>query len=66
MKQNVGSIDRVIRFLLGAGIIAAGAFYQNWWGAVGAVPLLTAIVGWCPPYHLLGISTCKVEAKAEG
>ena len=57
MKQNVGTIDRVIRFLLGAGLIAAGAVYQNWWGAIGAVPLLTALIGWCPPYQLLGLST---------
>ena len=66
MKQNVGSIDRGIRVVLGVAIIAAGVFYQNWWGAVGAVPLLTALIGWCPPYAILGLSTCKTEAKAEG
>jgi hypothetical protein len=64
MKQNVGSIDRVIRAVLGIAIIAAGVFYQNWWGAIGAVPLLTAIIGWCPPYALLGLSTCKTKAEA--
>ncbi|MCW8964566.1 MAG: DUF2892 domain-containing protein, partial [Gammaproteobacteria bacterium] len=64
MKQNVGSIDRGIRFVVGAAIIAAGVYYQNWWGAIGAIPLLTAIIGWCPPYALLGLSTCKAEAKA--
>ena len=65
MKQNVGSIDRGIRFVVGAAIIAAGVVYQNWWGAIGAIPLLTAIIGWCPPYAMLGISTCKAEEKTE-
>ena len=65
MKQNVGTIERVIRAVIGVGIIAAGAFYQNWWGAIGAIPLVTAIIGWCPPYAMLGISTCKAEAKTE-
>ena len=59
MKQNIGTIERVIRAIVGIAIIAAGAFYQNWWGAIGAIPLLTALIGWCPPYALLGISTCK-------
>jgi len=63
MKQNMGSIDRGIRFVVGIAIIAAGVFYQNWWGAIGAIPLLTAIIGWCPPYAMLGLSTCKTEAK---
>jgi len=64
MKQNVGTIDRVIRFIVGAAIIAAGVYYQNWWGAIGAIPLLTAIIGWCPPYALFGWNTCKKEAQA--
>lgn len=65
MKQNVGSIDRAIRAVAGIAIIAAGVFYQSWWGAIGAIPLLTAIIGWCPPYALLGLSTCKTkEAEA--
>jgi len=65
MKQNMGSIDSGISFVVGIAIIAAGAFYQNWWGAIGAIPLLTAIIGWCPPYAMLGLSTCKAETKTE-
>ena len=26
---------------------------------IGLVPLLTAVVGWCPPYAIFGINTCK-------
>lgn len=63
MKQNIGNAERVIRALVGVAIIGIGWVYQSWWGAVGLVPLVTAAVGWCPPYALLGISTCKKEAK---
>jgi hypothetical protein len=40
-------------------MIAAGLYYQSWWGAVGAVPLVTAMLGWCPAYLPFGISSCK-------
>lgn len=61
MNANVGSTDRILRVIVGLGIIAAGVVYQNWWGAVGAVPLMTGLLGWCPPYSLLGINTCTMK-----
>lgn len=59
MKQNVGTVDRIIRLLLGIGLIAI-VFVgpQTPWGWIGVVPLVTALLGWCPPYQMLGISTC--------
>ncbi len=57
MTKNVGTVDKVIRIVAGLAIIGAGVYYQNWWGAIGAVPLLTALIGWCPAYSLLGIKT---------
>ncbi|MCB1645543.1 MAG: DUF2892 domain-containing protein [Pseudomonadales bacterium] len=65
MKQNVGGADRIIRIIVGLAVIAAGVWFQSWWGAVGLVPLGTALVGWCPPYALLGISTCSVKSGTE-
>jgi len=59
MNKNVGQIDRVIRTVAGLAIIGAGIYFQSWWGAVGLVLLGTALMGWCPPYALLGINTCK-------
>ncbi len=59
--KNVGSIDRVIRIVAGIAIIGAGLYYQNWWGAIGAVPLLTGLMGWCPPYALFGWNTCSIK-----
>jgi hypothetical protein len=59
MQLNVGKPERVIRVIVGLGIIGAGVYFQSWWGAIGLVPVLTGILGWCPPYQLLGISTNK-------
>ena len=63
MKANVGGIDRIVRIVIGAVILAWGAYAQNWWGLVGAVPLLTGLMSWCPPYNVLGISSCAVKSK---
>jgi len=59
--KNVGSIDRTIRIIAGIAIIGAGVYYQSWWGAIGAVPLLTGLMGWCPPYALFGWNTCSTR-----
>lgn len=65
MKRNMGGVDRVIRVVLGAGIIAAGVYFKSWWGAIGAVPLVTAVVGWCPAYLPFGISTCRTAGSGQ-
>jgi hypothetical protein len=59
MKLNVGGIDKNLRIAVGVIVIAAGVYYQNIWGAVGVVPLLTGVFGFCPFYPLLGLSTKK-------
>jgi hypothetical protein len=60
MKQNIHNIERIIRVLLGI-IILSLVFVgpKSWWGLIGILPILTGLSGWCPPYQLLGISTCK-------
>ena len=58
MKCNVGKSDRVIRAVVGVGVLAAGAYHHSWWGLVGLVPLATAIFRFCPAYLPFGISTC--------
>lgn len=60
MTTNIGSVDRVIRILVGLGLISL-VFVgpQTPWGWIGVVPLATALIGWCPAYSLLGIKTCK-------
>jgi len=59
MTKNVGGIDRIVRILLGLALVAMGLYTQSWWGAVGLVPLLTGLVGWCPMYVPLKVSTAK-------
>ncbi|MBL9173659.1 MAG: DUF2892 domain-containing protein [Verrucomicrobiales bacterium] len=59
MKQNMGTVDRAIRVVVGVGILAYGAFVGSYWGLIGIVPVLTGTVGFCPAYLPLGLSTCK-------
>lgn len=59
MKCNVGKTDRIIRVILGVGIIAIGVYLKSWWGAIGVMPIITAAIGWCPAYLPFGISTIK-------
>ena len=62
MKENVHMIERVVRVLVGLGLISL-AFVgpANKWFLLGLIPLATGIIGYCPPYALLGISTCKAK-----
>jgi hypothetical protein len=70
---NVGSLDRALRFILGAVLLVApllppfAAFFAAWgaWkfalAAVGIVMLGTAALRFCPLYTVLGIRTCPVS-----
>jgi hypothetical protein len=60
MKKNVGSVERVIRIIAGI-VILSLAFVgpKSPWAYLGIIPLATGLIGWCPPYALLGLSTCK-------
>ena len=59
MKTNVGGIDKVLRIIIGLALIAWGVYTQNWLGAIGIIPLFTALVNWCPLYSIIGVSTKK-------
>ncbi len=64
MTPNVGNIDRIARIVLGLGLLSMLIFVGSGWkwvGLIGFVPLLTALVGWCPAYGVLGIKTCPPE-----
>ncbi len=68
MTENVGRIDRVLRVIVGLALIAfaAGLGFPatgwNWIGWIGVVPLLTGLLGYCPAYGVLHISTCARHA----
>ncbi len=59
MKENVGSMDQYIRYAAGLAILSAGVAYGSMWGLLGIIPIMTALLAWCPPYALLGIMTKK-------
>jgi hypothetical protein len=64
MKANVGGIDRILRILVGLGLVAWAAVLGGpVWAWIGVVPLGTGLIGFCPVYPLLGFSSC---AKKEG
>lgn len=63
MTSNVGGIDRILRIVIGLALVALAlglipGVAPSVWGWIGVVPLLTGIVGWCPPYALFGLNTC--------
>ena len=58
MTKNVGNLDRTLRIVAGVALIALAALGTiGPWGWIGAVPLATALLGWCPMYSLLGLKT---------
>lgn len=59
MKTNVGGIDRVLRIVVGLALIVWAFLGGPVWAWVGAVPLVTALVGFCPVYPIVGMSTAK-------
>lgn len=59
--KNIGTVDRVIRIVLGLAIGTLGIVYGSWLGLIGLVPLLTATVSICPLYLPFGLSTRKKE-----
>lgn len=62
MKVNVGTMDRVLRIVVGLILIALAATGTvGWWGWLGVVPLLTGLFRFCPLYMPLGISTCPMK-----
>ncbi|SIN94713.1 YgaP family membrane protein [Vannielia litorea] len=64
-KSNVGGIDRILRIVIGAALIAG--FFLNregawsWLYLLGIIPLVTGLLGTCPLYSLLGIKTCPMH-----
>lgn len=66
MKRNESNQDRGTRAVVGIialliGLFAVGGFFRALLIIVGLVLVITAAVGFCPLYRLLGINTCKVR-----
>jgi hypothetical protein len=65
MTRNVGSIDRIVRIVIGLGLLWYANFGTltgyNWIGWIGVVPIITALIGNCPLYSILGVTTCPAK-----
>jgi membrane protein YdbS with pleckstrin-like domain len=67
MVRNMGNRDRTLRAVIGI-VALLGAFVLGWFSgwmvwaatAVGVIMLVTAAVGVCPLYRLVGVNSCKI------
>jgi len=69
MTNNVGGIDRLIRFVLGILLIALAAAHVVAGNLAiaayvgGAIALVTGLIRYCPAWSILGINTCPLKAS---
>lgn len=62
LPTNEGTLDRALRIVLGLGLLSLTVTGPHTaWGYLGAIPLLTGLIGSCPLYTVLGFSTCPMK-----
>lgn len=67
MTKNIGNTERVIRIIVGLGLLSLIFLLEGnarWWGLIGLGPIATAVIGYCPPYAWFGINTCAKQEAA--
>ena len=64
MEQNVGKTDKIIRYILAIIFAYLGYKYSWWFYVPAAISAITAAIGFCGAYKLLGINTCKAKIAA--
>ena len=65
MRKNVGAADKVVRVIVGLALLSVLFLARGnarYLGLIGLIPLVTALVGWCPAWTLLGVNTCPVKS----
>jgi hypothetical protein len=77
MKINERPVDRIVRTIVGAILLAIVFFSLEGpvalvegsislsFGIVGAFTILTGLIGWCPTYALLGFATLSQESGSD-
>lgn len=62
LPVNEHPIERALRVAVGVGLLSL-AFIgpKTPWGYLGVIPILTGLIGSCPLYTLLGLSTCPLK-----
>lgn len=66
LKTNEGTLDRALRVIAGLALLVwffadQGTGFWHYAKLIGIVPLLTGLVGSCPLYSILGLSTCPMK-----
>lgn len=62
MIRNEGTIDRVVRVVLGLTLLSLVFIGpQTYLGLIGIVPLATGVFGFCPLYNVFGVRTCRTN-----
>ena len=68
MTRNVGSADKIVRYMLALGLAALMFFNvvegALFWvaGALAIIFVATALINWCPIWAAFGVSTRKSES----
>ncbi len=65
LKKNVGYMDSIIRVVLGTLIIALGLYFDNYWGFIGLIPVISGAISFCPVYRVLRMSTMDPNLERE-
>jgi hypothetical protein len=64
LAKNEHSADRALRVALGLALLSLTFVGPHTaLGYIGLVPLATGLLGSCPLYSILGLSTCRVPAN---
>lgn len=62
MKPNIGTFDRLVRFVIGIILIALAIPSKSTFMALGGLfSLYEAFSSWCVFYQLLGRNTCPIK-----
>ena len=64
MKTNEGTADRALRVIVGLAVLALFFIIEGpnrFWALIGAAPVLTGLLGYCPVYAVFGLSTCPLK-----
>jgi len=63
--NNEHAVERAVRVVLGLAVLSLVVVGPHTpWGLLGAVPLLTGLIGSCPLYTLFGVSTCRTKTPS--
>jgi len=62
MKKNIGTPDRVLRFVIAIVLLGLAIWYESWLLGVASIfTFYEALAGWCILYQILGKSSCPID-----